>query len=181
MAIVKCYIFTYYTLQQYKFDRSFSDVSHISNTSYTFLQHDTNSILIAILSPLLPLNFFRNHNVKWHVTHIRKKGKRKGRNEEKNGWRKCTTNPSIVYWKAEEKIRLAGYGEIILGDKRKNGEGGGEGKGDGADRRKIERKGKHEKLGYGSECRWSQPPTLWRHGDLLLRHLEEEICREGKQ
>lgn len=63
MAIVKCYIFTYYTLQQYKFDRSFSDVSHISNTSYTFLQHDTNSILIAILSPLLPLNFFRNHNV----------------------------------------------------------------------------------------------------------------------
>lgn len=181
MAIVKCYIFTYYILQQYKFDRSFSDVSHISNTSYTFFQHDTNSILIAILSPLLPLNFFRNHNVKWRVTHIRKKGKRKGRSEEKNGWRKCTTNPSIVYWKAGEKIRLAGYGEIILGDKRKNGEGGGEGKGDGADRRKIERKGKHEKLGYSSECRWSQPPTLWRHGDLLLRHLEEEICREGKQ
>lgn len=181
MAIVKCYIFTYYILQQYKFDRSFSDVSHISNTSYTFLQHDTNSILIAILSPLLPLNFFRNHNVKWRVTHIRKKRKRKGRSEEKNGWRKCTTNPSIVYWKAGEKIRLAGYGEIILGDKRKNGEGGGEGKGDGADRRKIERKGKHEKLGYSSECRWSQPPTLWRHGDLLLRHLEEEICREGKQ
>ena len=90
MTIVKCYIFTYYTLQQYKFDRSLSDVSHISNTntwrkfinspmlSYTFLQHDTNSILIAILSPLLPLNFFRNHNVISDTLRtLEKKGKEK--------------------------------------------------------------------------------------------------------
>lgn len=78
MAIVKCYIFTYYTLQQYKFDRSFSDVSHISNISYTFLQHDTNSIANRYSITASSLNFFRNHNVISDTLRtLEKKGKEK--------------------------------------------------------------------------------------------------------
>lgn len=154
MAIVKCYIFTYYILQQYKFDRSFSDVSHISNTSYTFLQHDTNSIANRYSITASSIKFFVEIITSSDTLRtLEKKGKEKAEMKRRTVGENVQRILRSSIERQEKKVRLAGYGEIILGDKRKNGEGGGEGKGDGADRRKIERKGKHEKLGYSSECR----------------------------
>lgn len=56
----------------------------------------------------------------------------------------------------KKKIRLAGYGEIMLGDKRKNGLEGGERRRRGREMARIEERldGREStKLGYSSECR----------------------------